>query len=224
MITGPRVLAAVLLLAYAAFVAWYGGRGDPLTPAETDALFATIAERASREPNPDGHLRDHLRTLVASDDGNEFFMVNLIRYRAQAQYPPGYDFPGNALDADLRYGRAIMPFLLRRGGVPVFVGEVQGRFLAEAGDADWQRVVVVRYRSRRDLLEMVAALAGRDVAVHKWASIERTQVFPVKPLFSFVAVRGFVATLLIALGLMVHVALRRVRWYRGVPQPLAVGA
>jgi len=46
----------------------------------------------------------------------------------------------------------------------------------------------------------------------------------VKPLFSFVAVRGCVAALLILLGLMVHVALRRVRWYRGAPRPLAAGA
>lgn len=217
MITGPRVLVAVLALAYGAFVAWYGGRGEPLTAAETDALFARIAERASREPNPDGHLRDHLRTLVASDDGNEFFMVNLIRYREKAQYPAGYDYPGNALDADLRYGRAIMPYLLKHGGVPVFLGEAQGRFLHEAGDAEWHRVAVVRYRSRRDLLEMVAELAGRDVAVHKWASIERTQVFPVQPLFSFVAVRGSVAALLVGLGLLVHVALRGVRRYRGAP-------
>lgn len=216
MITGPRVLAASLLAIYGAFVLWYGGRGEPLTPAETGRLLEKIAERASREPNPDGHLRDHLRTLVASDDGDEFFMVNLIRYRKQALYPPGRDFPGNALDADLRYGRAIMPYLLRHGGVPVFLGEVQGAFLEEAGDARWQRVAVVRYRSRRDLLEMVADLAGRDVAVHKWASIEKTQVFPVKPLFSFVAVRGFVALLLAGFGLMAHLILRRARWYRGV--------
>jgi hypothetical protein len=216
-ITGPRVLVGVLALLYAAFVLWYGGRGEPLTQPEIDDLFATIAERASLEPNPDGHLRDHLRTLVASDDGREFYMVNLIRYRAQAQYPPGYDLPGNALDADLRYGRAIMPYLLKHGGTPVFLSEVQGRFLHEAGDQDWDRVAIVRYRSRRDLLEMVAELAGRNVAVHKWASIEKTQVFPVKPLFSFVAVRGCIAVLLVGLGLLVHMVLRRARWYRGAP-------
>lgn len=217
MITGPRVLAGALALLYALFVLWYGGRGEPLTQAEIEELFATIAERASLEATPDGHLRDHLRTLVASDDGREFYMVNLIRYRAQAQYPPGYELPGNALDADLRYGRAIMPYLLKHGGTPVFLGDVQGRFLHEAGHQDWDRVAVVRYRSRRDLLEMVAELAGRNVAVHKWASIEETQVFPVKPLFSFVAVRGFVAAVLLGLGLVIHLALRRARWYRGAP-------
>lgn len=204
-----------MLALYAAFVAWYGGSGTPMAQEEVDALLARIAERASKEPNPDGHLRERLKLLASQDDGNEFFMLNLIRYREKAEYPPGYDFPGNALDADLRYGRAIMRYLLKHGGVPVFLGEAQGRFLDEPGDTtDWDRVALVRYRSRRDLLEMVADLAGRDVAVHKWASIEKTQVFPVKPLFSFVAVRGAVATVLLVLGLLLHAFLRRKPWYR----------
>jgi hypothetical protein len=214
MITGPRILFGALALLYGAFVLWYGGRGTPMTAAETDALFATIAERAKNEPNPDGHLREHLKTLAASDDGNEFLMLNLIRYRPQALYPAGYDFPGDALEADARYSKAIIPHLLRHGGLPVFLGEPQGRFLDEPGDAEWQRVVLVRYRSRRDLLEMVAELAGRDIAVHKWASIEKTQVFPVRPLFSLIAVRGVVAAALLALGLLLHFALRRATWYR----------
>lgn len=213
---GPKVLAAVLLALYAAFVAWYGGSGSPMTPAETDALFATIAERASKEPNPDGHLREHLKALAAQDDGNEFFMVNLIRFRDQAQYPPGHDYPGDARDADARYNAAIAPYLLKYGAVPILLGTPQGRFLDEPGDTtDWDRVAIVRYRSRRDLLRMVGDLAGQGVAVHKWASIEKTQVFPIQPIFSFAAVRGAVAALLLLIGLVLHFALRRAAWYRG---------
>lgn len=218
---GAVVVAAGLLALYGAFVVWYGGRGTPLTPAEADALLATIAARAAGEPNPDGRLHDELRALAASDDGNEFLMLNLIRFRARAQYPPGHDYAGDARDADARYSRAIIPYLLRHGGVPVFLGEVQGRFIDAAGDPEWQRVALVRYRSRRDLLEMVAELAGHNVAVHKWASIEKTQVFPVKPLLSFMLVRGFVAALLAGLGLALHFMLRRAAWYRGAA-PLAV--
>lgn len=212
---GAKILALAVTALYVAFVAWYGGRGAPMTPEESDRLFATIAARAQNEPNADGRLRDELRQLAASDDGNEFFMLNLIRYRPAAQYPAGYDFPGDALDADARYSRAIVPHLLRHGGVPVFLGEVEGRFIDAAGDPAWQRVAIVRYRSRRDLLEMVADLAGRDIAVHKWASIEKTHVFPVRPLFSLTFVRGGVAALLIALGVAVHLGLRRAAWYRG---------
>ena len=213
---GPKILAGALVALYAVFVVWYGGRGAPMTQAESDALFARIAERASQEPNPDGHLREHLKTLAAQDDGNEFFMLNLIKYRERALYPPGRDYPGDALDADARYNKAIAPYLLKYAAVPVLVATPQGRFLDEPGDTtDWDRVAVVRYRSRRDLLRMVADLAGQDVAVHKWASIEKTQVFPVKPLFTFAAVRGTVGAVLLVLGLVLHFALRRAAWYRG---------
>lgn len=215
--SGSRILAAVLVALYALFVAWYGGRGTPMTQAESDRIFATIAERAKHEPNPDGHIREDLRRLAASDDGNEFFMLNLIRYRPKAIYPAGYTFDDDALAADARYSRAILPYLLRHGGVPVFLGEPQGKFLDEAGDPEWQRIVIVRYRSRRDLLEMVADLAGQDIAVHKWASIEKTQVFPVRAMFSLIFVRGLVAAVLVLFGSLLHLGLRRAAWYRGKP-------
>jgi hypothetical protein len=54
----------------------------------------------------------------------------------------------------------------------------------------------VRYRSRRDLLQMAAELAMKDADVHKWASIEKTYVFPVKPLFGIPAIRLLVAVIL----------------------------
>ena len=212
---GSRILAAVMAAAYVAFVIWYGGHGKPLTVEETDRLFATIAERAKNDSTPDGRLRDELRTLAASDDGNEFYMLNLIRFRPKAIYPAGYHYDEDALAADARYSRAIIPYLLRHGGVPVFLGAPEGRFLDEAGDPEWQRIAIVRYRSRRDLLEMVADLAGQNVAVHKWASIEKTQVFPVRSKFSLIFVRGLVAAVFGLLGLLLHLGLRRAAWYQG---------
>jgi hypothetical protein len=214
---GFKILIVALAAVYVAFLAWYGGHGKPLTPEETDQLFATIAEHAKSEPNTDPRIRDELRQLAASDDGNEFFMVNLIRFRPKALYPPGFDYGDDPLDADARYNRAIVPHLLRHGGVPVFLGKREGRFIDEAGDTEWHRVAIVRYRSRRDMLKMVADLAGQNVAVHKWASIEKTQVFPVQSPFNLIFVRGLIAALLSVLGLMLHWALRGSAWYRGAP-------
>lgn len=214
---GPRILVATFVAIYLAFIAWYGGHGTPLASGEADALLAQIHARASNDAAPDGRLFEELKQLVASDDGNEFFMLNLINYRAKALYPAGSGYGDDPLEADARYNRAIAPFLLKHGGVPVFLGTPQGRFIDEAGDTQWQRVAIVRYRSKRDLLEMVLDLAGQNVAVHKWASIEKTQVFPVKALFSFVSVRGAVGVAFLALGLLLHFALRAIPAYRGRP-------
>ncbi|HVT34365.1 MAG TPA: hypothetical protein VHE37_02185 [Nevskiaceae bacterium] len=212
---GSRILVAAWGALYLAALAWYGGHGAPMTAQEKDALFALIQQRAEHEPLKDGHLLEELHRLADSDDGDEFYMLNLIRYREHAAYPPGYDYDGDVLAADARYNRAIAPYLFRHGGVPVFLGTPEGRFIDGEGDETWQRVAIVRYRSRRDLLAMVADLAGQDVAVHKWASIEKTQVFPVRAMFSLVMVRLLLATVFVALGLLLHLLLRNAAWYRG---------
>lgn len=210
---GPKILLVGLIAIYAVFVFWYGGNGKPMTPQEVDEIFARMAERAKTEANSDGHVRQRLRELAASDDGKEFFMLNLIRYRPKAIYPPGFHYDDDALAADARYSAAIMPYLLKHGGMPVFLGSPEGPFLREDGDTEWQRVAIVRYRSRRDLLEMCVDLAGQNIGMHKWASIEKTHVFPVRSLFNLFFVRGFVGVLLGLIGLVLHWVLRHASWY-----------
>ncbi len=115
--------------------------------------------------------------------------------------------------ANDRYNRAIIPLLLKHGGHPVFDSLVEGRFLHPDGADDWDHVAMVRYRSRRDMLEMAAEIAAKGVDVHKWAALEKTQVFPVKPLVSLFSVRATVAVVLIAIALLVHIALNSGRLY-----------
>jgi hypothetical protein len=99
-----------------------------------------------------------------------------------------------------RYNRAIIPQLLKYGGHPVFYGPVQGRFIHPDGADNWDAVGIVRYRSCRDMLKMAAELAGTGADIHKWASIEKTQVFPVKPLLHLASIRGIVAVCFIIIA------------------------
>lgn len=216
-LTGPRWLAALLLLVYLAFLGWYDSRGAALTPAEIDGYISRIRSIANTAGiTPDENLLGELRQLAASDDGHEFFMLNLINYHQQAQYPAGSGFSGTGLEADARYSRAIVPLLFKHGGHPVFLGTPMGRFIDEMGDVHWQRVALVRYRSRRDLLKMVIELAAQPIGIHKWASIEKTQVFPVRSFFNLIQVRGLVAVVLVLIGLAIHLLVRRRRFYIGM--------
>ncbi len=209
---GPKLLALGLALVFAAFWIWYGGRGEPLRADEVDALLAEIRANLER---PDPELLESLGEIVRDDDGREFVMVNLIQLRERAVYPEGYDFDGDLDAAARRYARGILPELFRRASHPFFLAVPQGRFLHPDGVEDWDQVALVRYRSRRDFLEMVAALSSRDVVVHKDAYVARTQVFPAAPRISFVTVRAGVAVALALLGLGLHRLLRRVPAYRG---------
>jgi hypothetical protein len=169
-----------------------------LTDAEVDALLAEMQTRAGKPvgTGEESPLLKQFRELAASDDGREYVMVNLLKFRAKALYPEGSSFGDDPLAAKDRYNRAIIPLLLKYGGHPVFLGQVQGRFIHQDAAEDWDQVGMVRYRSRRDMLRMAVEIAGLGVEIHKWASLEKTQVFPVKPLIHLNFIRGTVAVLL----------------------------
>lgn len=185
------------LLPFGLFLLWYGGRGRPLSNTEVEAFMAELKARV-RGPL-DAALVEEVRTLAAGDDGREFVMQNLARYRAQAVYPEDLrHFGSDARAADRRYGRAIMPHLLRYGNVPVFIARRSGSFVEPAGGAQaWHYVAMVRYRSRRDFLRFATAISRADIAVHKWAALESTHIFPVQPVLSLIMVRGTVGALLL---------------------------
>ncbi len=188
------------------FVWWYGGRGKPMAAAEREALLQQLSALAHGPQ--DAELLDAVRQLVGQDDGREFVMQNLVRYRPKALYPPGYDFGDDARAADRRYGKAIVPHLLKYGNVPVFIAKRSGSFIEPDGADVWHYVAMVRYRSKRDFLRFAIAIEQKDIAVHKWAALEKTHVFPVQALVSLVMVRGTVAVLLALAANALNWALR----------------
>ena len=188
-------IAIPLLAVYGLFLVWYGGRGQPLSPAEIDQFMKELGAHTTDEA-----VLQELQTLIAGDDGKEFVMQNLVRYRPKALYPPGYDYGDDPRAADRRYGKAVIGPLLRHGSLILFVAKRSGTFIEPEGADAWHYVAMVRYRSRRDFLRFALATQRDDIFVHKWAALEKTHVFPVKPLVSLVFVRATVAGLLALSG------------------------
>jgi hypothetical protein len=192
------ITAVVFVLLYLAFLFWYGGKGKPLTAAEVDTLLAEMKRRAGKQDSKEeSPILQEFRDLTQNDDGREYYMVNLLKFRKKALYPEGSPFGDDPMTANDRYNRAIIPLLLKHGGHPVFLGQVQGRFIHPEQVDDWDQVGMVRYRSRRDMLKMAVEIAGLGFDIHKWASLEKTQVFPAKPIVSLFFVRGIVAVILL---------------------------
>ena len=201
------IFFATLGLLYLLFWFCYGSRGKPLTQAEVESLLSEMKRRAGKESQAEeSPLLNQFRELTKNDDGREFYMVNLLKFRQKALYPAGSPFDDDPLAANTRYSRAILPLLLKHGGHPVFLGQVQGRFLHPGGADNWDQVGIVRHRSRRDMIKMAVEIAGLEVDVHKWASLEKTQVFPVKPLFNLNLIRVMVAVVLFAVAMLIHLA------------------
>ena len=189
-----------MLAAYLLFIYWYGGKGRPLQDAEIEDFY----QRIHRLPlTADDHaILRQLRPMLEQDDGREFIMQNLVRYRQRAQYPAGYAYDDNPIKADHRYGKLVIPYMLKRASHPIFISRRSGNFVEPGSSEHWHMVAMVRYRSRRDFMRFAMDISGKDIAVHKWAAIEVTQIFPTVAIFSLVPVRFTLALLVLASALI----------------------
>jgi hypothetical protein len=185
------------LAVHLAFVAWYGGTRGALRPDEIDAHLARLAAGAG-ERSPERLAA--VRAFLEADDGREFFMVNLVRMQA------GEDAP-RVLE---RYTGPFLGALLLRAGHPAFVAPAVATYLEDWGvDADpgWSFAGVVRYRSRRDMIELVNDPAFASWHANKRAAIATTLAFPATPARVFVGPRVWVGLALSLVAALAHLAL-----------------
>jgi hypothetical protein len=141
-------------------------------------------------------------------------MATLIRLR-DAPLAVGEVMPGESSRQVLdRYMAHMYPALLRRACHPVLVGPVVGRAVEAWGiqaAEPWSLAGLVRYRSRRDMIEIATDPAFRDAHLYKQAAMDQTIAVPVEPFFWLASPRWLVALLLVAIGALVQLAIRPVR-------------
>ena len=195
------IIFGVLAFVYVGFWMWWGGNGRPMSPQELAGLMHQL--EATGTSKDQQHAVEEVKALMASDDGKAFVMQNLVRYRAKALYPAGYDYSDDPREADRRYGKSIIWPLLSNGNMVLFVGKKSGEFITPEGSDAWHYVAIVRYRSRRDFLKFAIASNQADKFVHKWAAIEKTHVFPVRPFISLFTVRLTLGLLLLSIALLI---------------------
>jgi len=188
------VAVGILVALYTAFMFWYGGSGTPMTNNEMETLISQIKENKGQANEPDDELIKEFREICKSDDGHEFYLVNLIRYKKEIVN--GVD----PMAENKKYTKAIFPLLLKYGGHPVFNSSYMGRFIHPEGNDDWDDIAIVRYRSHKDLLKMAVDGAKQNLDDTKFAAIDETQVFPVKATISAIPVK-LIATIILVFSL-----------------------
>jgi hypothetical protein len=199
---------AAMAVLYALFWNWFYGSGKPLTPDE----IATYLQRLEFDRGRDPERLAATRAFLESDDGGEFYMINLINLRAQPEQVGDVE-PGESSQRTLaRYSSEHMAnALLRRAGYFVVVGARAAGNIEEWGidyQPDWRRAGVVRYRSRRDLMEISTDPRFIDAVKYKLAAIEQTFAFPVAPANVMVRPTHVAGALVIALGAFLQLLLQ----------------
>jgi hypothetical protein len=202
------VIWVVALALYLAFRLWYDGWRPPLSAAEIEDFLPRLPATARANAAEVATLR----AFLAHDDGREFAMLNLVRIAPEPVPHPETGDLMAAMDLLGLYTREFFRAMARRAGHPAIVARAIGGYLDSwnvEDDPGWSVVGYMRYRSRRDMLELVTDPRFANAHAFKIAATPVTLSFPTSPrILLFVSPRVWVGLVLALAAALLQLLLR----------------
>jgi hypothetical protein len=188
-----------LALLWGFFAGWYTSFRGPLQPDEIEHYMSVLSQHAR---SPEGLER--WRHFMETDTGDDFAMANFIALRETPEQVEGVAPGESSAEVLGRYTRPFLGAAARSAAHPVLFGwaaagalDLRGIDRAES----WTNAGVIRYRSRRDVMEQAVRAAGQDIHRFKIAAMEKTIAFPIDPWYSAGDPRFLLALILLVTGL-----------------------
>lgn len=195
--TNKRVLLWVATaIVYLLFTWWYTNLSGSLTPAEVDHYVTLLGQQGG---TPERIAQ--IRRFLEADTGRQFIMVNLIDMADAPPQVPGAPPDATAEDLLDVYMAHMYRELFKRACHPVFVGDAVFEPLDVIGvekAEPWPRTALMRYRSRRDMIDIATNPAFRERHAFKIAAFDRTIAYPIEPVLYLSDARVLVFVLLLA--------------------------
>jgi len=115
---------------------------------------------------------DALAEMRSRDPQEPVYMLNLLKYRDTARGGFGVDgLSGQA--AYQEYGRRFAELNPRFGGEPIWMGRAHVSII---GDENWDLVILVRYPTRKQFLDMIADPDYQAIAPIRAAALEDSRL------------------------------------------------
>ncbi|QFU76632.1 hypothetical protein EY643_13740 [Halioglobus maricola] len=193
----------VALAIYLAFRLWYDGLRKPLSVAEVEK-YTRLLEQSEELDATDLAV---MKKFLEKDDGREFIMVNLLQFNASPIKHPdtGQDARADAVLQE--YFRPFMGRVVRRAGHPVITSRAVGGYLDgwnTPSDPGWHAAGLIRYRSRRDFVELsFASSSFQDIHKYKIAALQQTFAFPAQSQVNLYASPRVTVAMVLALAAMI---------------------
>ncbi len=206
--TATKWVWVSLVVIYLALFSWYTSFEGPLSEEEIEHYFSLLQDRA--EP-ADPELVAILRDFMESDTGDDFVMWNVVDLYDEPLQIEGVEAGETSEEVAMKYMAFMLPELLKRACHPVISGTAAAQapeMFGLDGVRRWDQAVGMRYRSRRDLLDIASNPEFRGSHEFKVAAIEKTFAFPIDPWFQLGDPRLVLALVFAVIGLAVA-ALRR---------------
>lgn len=106
------------------------------------------------------------------DDGTPLHMLNLLRFREQADYAghPEQD-PCSGREAYRRYIELAQPLIEEVAGVRIVVLGAWSGTLIAPDDEHWDDVLLAEYPERRRFLEALTSERYQEIVFHRYAAL-----------------------------------------------------
>ena len=148
------------------------------SPMTTTGFNEYLEKISTHSHSPGGrHDMQELKEFFSDDDGEAFYTVNLYKFHENAKYLNSEQTAASGHEAYDKFSKVMLRLLLRNASYPVF-----GSTWLDLSDKAWDRIVIVRYASRRDMAEIFSDPKFSIASAHKWASIDKHDRFVVKAL------------------------------------------
>ena len=111
--------------------------------------------------------------LAHPKSGEPVFMLNLLKFKARADYDPSENVSGQM--AYRRYAEAFGDMLREQdvdGVETVFGGSANAVLIGDGDKGNWDAVALVRYPDAQTMFDIVSSDAYRSIHFHRKAGLE----------------------------------------------------
>ena len=114
---------------------------------------------------------EQLQALLESDFEGPVSMLNLLKFKARAEYADGRETDLSGAEAYRLYGEQMRTFVESKGGRFIFAGAVKQLMLGEV-EALWDMAAIVEYPSKEAFVQIVSSPEVAGFGVHRTAGLE----------------------------------------------------
>jgi len=147
--------------------------------------------------------------FMEGDTGDDWAMWNAVLLADRPEPIRGVGADETSEQVVRRYAEPFFVKSLQRASHPVLMGDAAAPALdiwgIEGGDT-WDSGILVRYRSRRDIMEIMEEMVTSEDSIHsfKIAAMQKTIAFPLDPWFHPGDPRLLLGMLFVVLGLLLQ--------------------
>ena len=205
----------ILGVVYIGFFFWYTDMGGKLSQEEIQIFIKKHEQNIINDGvSPDSEefqLRiDFLKKFMEEDNGKQFIMVNNIEMNKNPGDVVGAN-PGESADQLMsRYMEYMWPNLLKRASHPIFMSNAVYQsmdLVGIEGAETWDQAALMRYKSRRTMMEIVTNPDMMDRHEFKIAALQKTIAYPVEPFGFYSDMRVIFGMLIAIVGLSIRLFL-----------------